>query len=68
MKNTTMARRYFKEARKYVGLPQADLCFEIGNRWKDIGISVTCLDCARRCKVAGVNGKENFWCGKKEII
>lgn len=65
MINSRLIGRYLKRARGYVGLPQSEMLFEIGNRWKEYGVSATCAECPKKCKISGVPGVSSFWCGDK---
>jgi hypothetical protein len=67
MKKSSRYRRYFRLARQEHGTAIGDFYYSLAEREDVHGVSGTCADCARRCKVAGVNGVSSFWCGKKSF-
>jgi len=68
MRKSARVKRYFRKAREEHGTALGEFYYSLAERESAYGVCGTCAECARRCKVAGVNGVSSFWCGKKEII
>jgi hypothetical protein len=68
MKKSVRVKRYFRKAREQHGTDLGDFYYSLAERESVFGVSGTCSDCPKRCKVHGVPGVSSFWCGDKIFL
>lgn len=65
MRKSGRARRYLRLARQEHGTALGELYYSLADRDITYGVSATCAECPKKCKISGVPGVSSFWCGDK---
>jgi hypothetical protein len=68
MRKSGRARRYLRLARQEHGTALGEFYYSLADRDITYGVSGTCGDCPKRCKVSGVSGASSFYCGDKIFL